>query len=343
MKQLRKFGLLFAALAALSAHAQEVSYCDQWKQFRAPVVDMPPVSFAGEAATCNELDIYYNSKGPDRFHKARWCAFASVGEFRDGTPRQKTDALRSVGGNDSSDNSLRDPVANLMLAMLYANGEGIPANIKIARHYACQSGDWFGPEAVAGSIKPGVRFEECDEDAGSGRIVNFACIGLRQDQVSSALKKQLLATRSVVPAELRENFAALVAAYDHYRKANEAEEPNGTSGAVQSGMSNEIDLDREWLDELKMIAVGRAPAADTPATNLAAADKKLNATYQSNLQVAHENPGCGSCTTEEQYRASARAWLVYREAWVGFGTKRWPEVVADQWRAWLTEERNRDH
>ena len=34
------------------------------------------------------------------------------------------------------------------------------------------------------------------------------------------------------------------------------------------------------------------------------------------------------------------AWLKDREAWVAFGSIKWPQISADIWRTWLTRQRS---
>ena len=305
------------------------------------------MSYAPSAVQCNAVGVYYGSTQPARFTQARMCAFAWLGAFRDGTDQQKLEARRQVwklNPDQQLEDDVDDAELTFLLAMLYNNGEGVTRNLDIARNFVCASSDWNEPAAIAASLKPGARLEECNKAGGSelGRRTNYVCLSIAQSQLSGKLKQALVHARASVAPSQQAGFDALVMAHDRFRSANGAEEPNGTSGAVQSGMFQELQLDRAWLKELKQIAGGRAPAASTPATELSAEDRALNEAYRANLKLARENGACDTCTTEEQYRASARAWLAYREAWVRFGTERWHAVTPDQWRAWLTAERNAD-
>ncbi|MFC6646986.1 hypothetical protein ACFQBQ_15660 [Granulicella cerasi] len=181
------------------------------------------------------------------------------------------------------------------------------------------------------------RFEECGPDGGSGRVVNFACLNLRAAEVSAALSSEEKLVASSLKPELHPLFVQLKTAHARFRKARAAEDPNGTSGAVQSGMAMELDLDRAWLEELTAILARRNLVINTTASSFAAEDKQLNETYKQNLEDACKEDWC---TTAEQYRAAARAWLAYRDAWVGFGTAYWAKSTPEQWRSWATHLRN---
>jgi len=52
----------------------------------------------------------------------------------------------------------------------------------------------------------------------------------------------------------------------------------------------------------------------------------------------HYGNGEGVTRNLRKIRDADRAWLKYREAWVQFGASRWPQIPADQWRAWQTAE-----
>lgn len=335
--------LIAPGVCAQNASPQQPpNACDRWEKVPVPVADLPTIAEARSVgADCFAVGIYYKGKDPERFRRARWCAYANGGQFRNGNATQRKSAQHSALGVPESadaDEDRDDAPETLTLAMLYVNGEGVARNLPLAKHFACQSNDWNTPESIAESLKPGERMELCGENGSEyGRRTNYVCIVLRQDQFAAELKRQRAATLGALAPGLRSAFEELEREHAAFRKANQAEEPNGTSGAVQSGMSNELDMDREWLGELKAIADGKAPAAGAKASELAALDGELNQTFQQNLKTdCHEE----WCTTADEYRLSARAWLRYREAWVRFGKLRWPEIPPDQWRAWLTAQRN---
>jgi hypothetical protein len=79
------------------------------------------------------------------------------------------------------------------------------------------------------------------------------------------------------------------------------------------------------------------------AADLAVADGKLNADYRRAL--ASEPALCtgndDSCFPKELTRSMERAWLRYREGWVAYARIRWPQVPAESWRTYLTQQRLR--
>jgi len=64
------------------------------------------------------------------------------------------------------------------------------------------------------------------------------------------------------------------------------------------------------------------------ANHLKSLDIKLNKQYRKVLQ-----------TNANEIKATEKAWLLYRDAWVTFAAIHYPQVSAGSWKAWLAEER----
>lgn len=96
----------------------------------------------------------------------------------------------------------------------------------------------------------------------------------------------------------------------------------------------ELNFVRRWITDLDAVRNGSALTAEIPASSLPKADLDLNRWYRKLLTDAHI-VGDDDVTA---VREAERAWIRYREAWVVYGTLRWPETVPDQWRAWQTVE-----
>jgi uncharacterized protein YecT (DUF1311 family) len=232
-----------------------------------------------------------------------------------------------------------DSDSALVLAMLYANGEGVKRNVPLARRFACASDNFVQTDDVLKQIDSGGRLEICGPDGSHyGRRPNYLCLGIEQERVDAELKLQQVQTGKAIPPDSIAAFHALQSAWSTYREAHGAEEPNGNTGLVQSGMDNELNLDRFWIAVLKSIATGTPPSPALSSVDLPSQDKTLNEDYRQALTLAAACDG-DACTTADQIRIAERAWLRYREAWVRFAARRWPKVPADSWRAWLTQMR----
>jgi uncharacterized protein YecT (DUF1311 family) len=321
-----------AAQSGAQVPAAPPGPCDAYRATPIPPSDLPTLddvhSLPNAGKECSALDLYYGS-GSARFASARVCGFAELHMLRGAANPNRTDS--DLDSDDS-----------LVLAMLYTNGEGVKRYVPLAKRFACASDNFVQTDDVLKQIDSGGRLEICGPDGSHyGRRPNYLCLGIEQDKVDSELKQQRIQTEKAIPPDSIAAFHALQSAWSTYREAHGAEEPNGNTGAVQSGMDNELNLDRFWIVALKSIATGTPPSAAVGSVDLPSQDKTLNENYREALRLA---ASCGgdACTTAEQVRTAERAWLRYREAWMHFAAIRWPKVPADSWRAWLTQMRIQD-
>lgn len=65
------------------------------------------------------------------------------------------------------------------------------------------------------------------------------------------------------------------------------------------------------------------------------ADAALNASYGKLMKADLSQ----STVTPGGVRETQRAWIKYRDAWVQFGTVKYPRISADTWRTTLTRTR----
>jgi hypothetical protein len=322
---------LAVSLCSCCAYPQAtVDPCEAYRHVSVPENDLPTMS-EGDAAfsACSAMVIYY-SNAPDRFRKARLCGYTHAYMFRDGGRSTAISAPRTVSGGEAG---LEEEDA-LTLAMLYANGEGVGQNIQIAKELVCHADLWADESDVLKNLASGQPFEVCDESGSNlGKSVNYLCAGIRLDQIEAQIKKQEAALLPIIPIAARPALVSLGANWARLRDTHNKVYLQGCgegNGCPAYEQQDDLAFQKRWLALLQEIASGVAPAAANSASELPAVDKQLDHAFQE--QLANSIDGSYKQTAQ----AEARAWLKYREAWVRFGTARWPEIPADQWRAWLT-------
>lgn len=144
----------------------------------------------------------------------------------------------------------------------------------------------------------------------------------------------------------RESFRALWAAFRRYKSLRLDYFKRGCGGgnACPAYTSQEeATINYDFL-----ILVQRLRQSSFPfysAKDYSAADTALNKKYRSNLmsnlpkscRLPTPNDDQGIfCVSQADFRAVERAWIRYRDAWVDFAAKKWPQVSADSVRTYLT-------
>ncbi len=343
-------------LPAVSLHGQKPDVCDALPKVSVPEKDKPTLAevrslgvqvVAGKYKACFGSDLYYGA-GPDRFRKARWCVLAKLGMFAAGSDPAQAKGLQGIAAGGATDPEDIYQVEGLVLAMMYANGEGVPRNLPLAKQFLCQYGGGIqsatDEELLADfdkTIAAKKRFDVCEDDGGAqGRSVSFFCLGMKGGKLEDeAHRLEASIAAAGGPAE-KAPFAALVRTWNDFHTAYnamaEAECAGGTGcGVISEG--DDVQALQTWLDALKQIQQNKPPAEGASAAEFAKVDKDLNQIYQEQLKDMGDCTQQGDCPAP-LIRAADRAWLQYREAWVTFGKLRWPGVPADQWRAWQTKQ-----
>jgi uncharacterized protein YecT (DUF1311 family) len=295
--------------------------CNQAEQVPVPNALLPTATEKARLPKdCSALDLYYGTDAA-RFARARVCGLMGWS------------ALQSA----PKDQDRLDNTDLLALAMIFGNGEGVKRNAPLARRFACESGGFVETPAVLSAIDEG-HLDVCS--GYYGRRPNYLCILIDQDRATAGLQAEHARLQHTLPPQQLSAWKALDAARAQFIKAEEADEPSGTTGIVQTTMRWQADLDLDWLDDLKALDAGKPPADLVSAEDFSKVDKELNAKYKETLTVS---AGCESgahiCMSPEEIRTAERAWLRYREAWVRMAAVRWPGIPADKVRAWLTFKR----
>ena len=133
--------------------------------------------------------------------------------------------------------------------------------------------------------------------------------------------------------ELRKAWEELHSAYG----AMDGAICDGGTGCGPILKDDDLQFTALWVAALKDIEAGTAPATHADAAKFSRLDRELNEKYRASSKFYTENTSAEE-SIAPAVRAADRRWLVYREAWVRFGALRWPDLPADQWRAWQTSE-----
>jgi hypothetical protein len=288
-----------------------------------------PPEIAKLPKNCSALDLYYGN-GADHLQKALVCGLAGW-------------ARMGATSNPGNENHLDDETNFSALAMLFANGEGVHANLPLAEHFACESGDFIDTNTVLGVIAANQKLDICSASYGSKS--DFYCLPLNRDRTAAQLKAEEANVKRVLPSRILTDFVKLDEARTAFLTAHSFEQPAVNAGQERESITESNDADRVWLRALTAIEAGSPPPGVMDAADFSSADADLNAAFKTALTSTTQNcpatPPSGDppCVSPAIVRTAQRAWLRYREAWVQMGAARWPEVSADKWRSWLTVER----
>jgi len=314
MLALLALSIAFADPVELSTAALD-ALCDRVASLSVPVADATPPAGSAPLASCDSAALYYGIGAPRDVVRARLCAASEVAAGDD----------QILGGS-------------AILTMIYANGEGVPRDPDLAAHFACVSA--FAPAerdlrvAHALHLGPGERLDFCD-DVTSG-MMSGVCASLQERIAAQARAEREAKAVAALPAAAREKLPALEAARDRYieaRVGNEIDLTGTMRAALQIG--EEARLRDAYVAALeRALSPDFPPAADEAA--YARADAELNATYKK-LMAGQDTPY--TTISRAGRRATERAWLAYRDAWVSFGAAARPEVPASAWLTWATRIR----
>jgi len=285
--------------------------------------DLPTEADRQALASCKSENLYFGFDSPADPVKARKCAYIER--------ENRTDATDKVFG------------ASGLLTMIYANGKGASRDFDLALRFACEvegaeaenSGRFDHLLKLKRDHWTGEDFSLCD-DATSGFMDGWcAHIQERFDQVQHQRKLDgILGKWS--PAD-RQGFVELQRSATKFFGASSRNEVDlsGTSrGAFEIGAA--ASLNDSFVAALESFEKGRLPKFTTAEFRFA--DAKLNVVYAA-IQSTKHDPHMAGTVTPEGIKLAQRAWLAYREAWVQFGSRKYPSVTGDSWRTWLTRER----
>ncbi|HSX62186.1 MAG TPA: lysozyme inhibitor LprI family protein [Tahibacter sp.] len=299
--------------------------CDALGKIAIPKADEPDAAARTRLAGCDSEKLYYAHGATPDYADARRCAFLE---------RENGDEL-VFGGS-------------AVLMMIYANGDGVPRNIALAKQFACAvqgapaelDGRLQHLDELAKAGGKTERFDLCD-DITSGYMMGF-CADHAADAAEVGRDRRVAALTASWSADHRAALAPLRAAADAYFDAvvdGEVDMSGTARGAMAVGARE--SLENAFVESLTAFEQGRFPDGDAAA--FAAADKALNAAYAATIKryKSDSAEGIAGTVTPDGIRNAERAWIKYRDAWGAFGAKKYPAVSADAWRAYFTREREK--
>jgi uncharacterized protein YecT (DUF1311 family) len=232
---------------------------------------------------------------------------------------------------------------SLVLAMLYANGKGVPRNIPVALRYICLE-KVGAPMEVEGRVQhleemlkgssPQQDFDECN-DVTSG-LWQGLCAA-RDDEFAAVKRKErlkgLMAGWSSADLTAFQPLVKIKGDFIDLRSHNEVD-LTGTARGVYV-VAEEAAQEDAFLDLLSSLEnKGVSVVSDN---QLAETDKKLNKAYREIL--ADTKDAEFSTINKDGIRETQREWLVYRDAWVRFASQKFPNVTPASIIAALSQRR----
>ncbi|MDB5948429.1 MAG: hypothetical protein JWR65_284 [Massilia sp.] len=296
-------------------------HCLRVQHRQAPTRDLTPLPPQTKAKACAAGKLYYEKRNQANTSQGEWdqvrrCALAS---------------------DDSA-----------VLMMLYANGLGVAQDADLAIKYACSG------EAALAEMETRVlhlvnlqadtrRFDQCD-DITSGRM-GAVCAWIATEQSGKLRSAFLARLRARLTPAQQASLDVLVKASDRFAHAfgNDETDMGGTAG-VQMVIDAEA-REQEWLRE-HLAAFERGQFKLPAAEQFDLADAELNQAYARVMQSPATEPGHpgrlpNSTVDKQGVRATQRAWLAYRDAWIRFAAQRYPALDQAALKAALTQWRTK--
>jgi hypothetical protein len=295
--------------------------CERFANIDVPAADEPTIEQSAGLHGCDAEALYYGINQAPDYARARQCAFGAA----------SNDDTQVIGGPE-------------LLMMIYANGQGVTANLDLALRFACQVGGapaelgkrvarlWAARASRAGFSKP---FDVCD-DVTSGLMDGYCTAhAARIEAVPRAARKRE-ATLGFPAKELSALDGAAQRFFD-LRCQYETDQTGTMRAAI--AISERSHLEDALVAKLEQL---KDPAFAPPAADSAELEKRLKTlvsswnTDQDLAQMERLFPAAVSRAGMHRTQAS---WLVYRQAFVALATKLRPGSKPDAWRAFLDQER----
>ena len=278
-------------------YAKVARICQAHAGLAPPAADLPSPSARAGLKSCDSQTLYYGIGRSQDVVRARQCAFIEAGS-KDASP---------LGGN-------------VLLAAVYANGDGVPRNLDLAIHFACADGpEGAAPMEILSRIEfleaqkeKGAEFERYDacDHATSGYLGGF-CSSRAQDLGDVERKKKIAALVGAWPATARAAYPAFAKEEEAYVLAHTGEVDLSGTARASMVIEDETELRDKDLDLLQRLGQPQGFSA-TPA-QLAAADQRLNAAYRKAMTGPWQDYGT---VTREDVKKTQREWIKYRDAWL---------------------------
>jgi uncharacterized protein YecT (DUF1311 family) len=344
MRRLAIFLLIAAAACAAAQEQKDASapaakICASVENLRVPTVTPESPADASWLKSCREDDLYYGvSPHQDvDYPAARRCALYAWNAKHGPAPGDL-----NVSG-DVYDFSTQT------LVMIFANGDGVPRNLDLAMHIACQEvfplqnpeSDYqseliqviLGLAKMKSAAAP-ERFDYCNGGAQlSDWPEKLVCKSI--DTRLARKKREAHLAELVAPwtGEQKDAFSRARAAYSQFEELEERFENTCAVPVEMCTMDIDDRLETEFAANIDSFEQGKLPAFTHH--QYGDANYALNALYQQTLDETFHSPGNLRVTI----RDAERVWLAFRDAFVEFAKLRWPSVSGDSWLTFLDNER----
>jgi uncharacterized protein YecT (DUF1311 family) len=296
--------------------------CEPYLSLAVPASDLPTADERKQLAKCSSYNLYFGVAGPQDLVKARKCAYIE----RERT-KENYELFAGAG----------------LLTMIYANGQGTTRNFDLALKFSCE---YEGADAENGyrfkhllelqqQNWTGNNFSLCD-DATSGFMMGW-CSRIDEDlQQEKRVRELRSVTTKWKPEELRA-FDTLQRIADKFFLASSENEVDlrGTARAAFE-IEAEASLRDGFVTALKRFETGNLPSYRS--VEFQKADSELNSVY-SKIQTVSGKEMDFTTVTPEGIKSAQWAWLRCRDAWVTFGSIKYPSVPPESWKTWLTLDR----
>jgi TPR repeat protein len=269
------------------------------------------------AGQCDEQALYYGFGESPNYQMALECAYRHRAH-----PEAPTNSLLEGAGT---------------LAMLYANGEGIPRDYTLAIRFACEAGNTGGQnteqrigrlEALRdGKLPAGTTFDLCDQQMSGVMGAYCSDLSTKQDDVGRA--RRIAAIQAHMSREAQTMLAALQADENTFEESRrKGEYPGGGgSGSVGFALNDQNKLREQFVINLEHFSISRLPKA-SPA-NRRLAQRDLDAAYAAVLAVPRDPNAPFGDPTVNGLKATQAAWEKLFEQWMLFVPVAFPELSRD--------------
>lgn len=345
---MRRFPTLFliAAFACAAARGQTgaaLQICASVEDVRVPTVTPESEADADWLKNCAEDDLYYGASPHQDvdYAAARRCA------LYDWNARHGAAPVNSDTGGSYD-------VSTQTLAMIYANGDGVPRDLDLAIHVVCEEAFPLGNSdrgaaesdhqidlvqeifklAKMRSADSPERFDYCN---GGARLSEWpeklVCESIN---TRLARKKREAHLAEVVAPWTEEQKNAFAKARTAFNQFEFIEEQAENSCAVPVELCNfDIDdrLERDFVAAIDGFEQGKLPAFKRG--EYGDAKYGLSDLYQQLESMTFQS----NRSRMYKLRDAERAWQEYRDAFVDFAKLRWPSVSEHSWLTLLDNER----
>jgi uncharacterized protein YecT (DUF1311 family) len=330
MKMISRCSLLsLCLLLAVAAHGQSSPYDDTdaaCKKILAAAPQPPANQGGAYQPNCDSTKYYFGIGHGIDYAAARQCAYAE---------RSKPDTT------DSS------PFAGAgVLSMIYANGQGVPRNIPLARRLVCEAGG--APAEISGRLdlldkiaaataKP-AHFDVC-ETATSGLSGGW-CQSIDSRKSDVPRSKEIAAFKAALPAKAVAAFALLQKVEAHFEDLSSSNEID-LSGTLRAAFEQQHQdaLRDQFLANLQSLEKPTPAATPNADAALNAVYARLRTKLPADQTAANTNPGDFGTINFAGERDTERIWLDLRNVWVNFIKLAKPQYPTATFTSVLTKQR----